>query len=204
MGDLLSNQQDIFLISNHCPGKWDFSRLTTATLEALPRCQRASLTMTLTRFSTNIVKEKVDILKGTSYMDGCYSGCCSCSGSASRIVHSSWFRADFIWNQSLQIPALSSKPRNEWFSQPKRRHPRPNSWCVYKMDETALCFPGTICPKIGHPGRCPLCPTDRFGYRRWIIICCHIFRSQRLFAKSWRSISGRHKRICQKRIRRFG
>ena len=40
LGDLLSNQQDIFLISNHFPGKWDFSRLTTAILEALPRCQR--------------------------------------------------------------------------------------------------------------------------------------------------------------------
>ena len=40
LGDLLSNQQDIFLISNHFPGKWDFSRLTTAILEALPRYQR--------------------------------------------------------------------------------------------------------------------------------------------------------------------
>ena len=62
LGDLLSNQQDIFLIINHFPGKWDFSRLTTAILEALPRYQRESLTLTLTRLSANIVKQKVDIL----------------------------------------------------------------------------------------------------------------------------------------------
>ena len=67
LGDLLSNQQDIFLISNHFPGnpKWDFKRLTSAILEALPRYQREreSLTLTLTHLSANIVKQKVDILK---------------------------------------------------------------------------------------------------------------------------------------------
>ena len=68
LGDLLSNQQDIFLISNHFPDKWDFSRLTSSILEALPRCQRESLTLTLTRLSTNIVKQKVDILKGRTWM----------------------------------------------------------------------------------------------------------------------------------------
>ena len=68
LGDLLSNQQDIFLISNHFPGKWDFSRLTTAILEALPRCQRESLTLTLTRLYAYIVKQKVDILKGRIWM----------------------------------------------------------------------------------------------------------------------------------------
>ena len=68
LGDLLSNQQDIFLISNHFPGKWDFERLTSAILEALPRCQRESLTLTLTRLSTNIVKQKVDILKARTWM----------------------------------------------------------------------------------------------------------------------------------------
>ena len=54
LGDLLSNQQDIFLISNHFPDKWDFSRLTSA--------------LTLTRLLTNIVKQKVDILKGRTWM----------------------------------------------------------------------------------------------------------------------------------------
>ena len=68
LGDLLSNQQEIFLISNHFPGQWDFSRLTTAILEALQRCQRESLALTLTRFSTNIVKQKVDIQKGRTWM----------------------------------------------------------------------------------------------------------------------------------------
>ena len=68
LGDLLSNQQDIFLISNHFPDKWDFSRLTSSILEALPRCQRESLTLTLTRLSANIVKQKVDILKGRTWM----------------------------------------------------------------------------------------------------------------------------------------
>ena len=68
LGDLLSNQQDIFLISNHFPGKWDFCRLTSAITEALPRCQRESLTLTLTRLSTNIVKQKVDILKDRTWM----------------------------------------------------------------------------------------------------------------------------------------
>ena len=137
-------------------------------------------------------------------MDDCYSVCCSCSGSSSRIVHSSWFRADFKGNQPLQIPALTCKPRVKWFSQAKRRHPRPNSWRVYTIHDTARHFSSTICPKIRHSGRCPLCPVYRFGYCRWIIICYHIFCSQRLFAKSWRSIAGRHSRICRKRMRRFG
>ena len=68
LGDLLSNQQDIFLISNHFPDKWDFSRLTSAIPEASLRCQRESLTLTLTCLLTNIVKEKVDILKGRTWM----------------------------------------------------------------------------------------------------------------------------------------
>ena len=68
LGDLLSDEQDIFLISNHFPDKWDFSRLTTAILKALPGCQRESLTLTLTRLSTSVVKQKVDILKGRTWM----------------------------------------------------------------------------------------------------------------------------------------
>ena len=68
LGDLLSNQQDIFLISNHFPEKWDFERLTSSILEASARYQRENLTLTLTRLSTNIVKQKVDILKGRIWM----------------------------------------------------------------------------------------------------------------------------------------
>ena len=70
LGDLLSNQKDIFLISNQFPGnpKWDFKRLTSAILEALLRYQRESLTLTLTHLSANIVKQNVDILKGRTWM----------------------------------------------------------------------------------------------------------------------------------------
>ena len=70
VGDLLSDHQDIFLISSHFPGnpKWDFNRLTSAILESLPIYQREILTLTLTRLSTNIVKQKVDILKGRTWM----------------------------------------------------------------------------------------------------------------------------------------
>ena len=71
LGDLLSNQQDIFLISNHFPGKWDFSRLTTAILEALPRYQRES------DLDLNTLVSKYCEAKSRH------------SGSASRIVHSS-------------------------------------------------------------------------------------------------------------------
>ena len=31
LGDLLTSEQEIFLISNHHPAKWDFARLTEAT-----------------------------------------------------------------------------------------------------------------------------------------------------------------------------
>ena len=35
LGDLLSCEEDVFLISSHHPNKWDFSRLTQAILEAV-------------------------------------------------------------------------------------------------------------------------------------------------------------------------
>ena len=47
LGDLLTNEQDIFLISNYDPDKWDFARLTQAILDALPSLQRESLTLSL-------------------------------------------------------------------------------------------------------------------------------------------------------------
>ena len=63
LGDLLSNEEDIFLISNHDVDKWDFSRLTQAILDALPRYQRESLTLGITRSSTEIFQRKVNVLK---------------------------------------------------------------------------------------------------------------------------------------------
>ena len=67
LGDLLTSEQEIFLISNHHPAKWDFARLTGAVLDVLPTYQRESLTLSLgilTSLSTEILKRKVEVLKG--------------------------------------------------------------------------------------------------------------------------------------------
>ena len=58
--------EDIFLISNRDPRKWDFDRLTRAILDALPRYQRESLTLSLnalTSSSRKILRRKVDIFR---------------------------------------------------------------------------------------------------------------------------------------------
>ena len=69
LSELKIGQQDIFLISNHFPSKWDFEkRLKPAILDALPRYQRESLTLTIKGLSTNIVKQKVDILRDRTWM----------------------------------------------------------------------------------------------------------------------------------------
>ena len=68
IGDLLSNEEEVFLISNHEIDKWDFVRLTLAILDALTRYQRESLTLSLgeafTRSSAEIFQRKVNVLKG--------------------------------------------------------------------------------------------------------------------------------------------
>ena len=66
-GKSICSEEDIFLISNHQLGKWDFGRLTEAILDALPRYQREALTLclnVLTGLSKNILKRKVKFLKG--------------------------------------------------------------------------------------------------------------------------------------------
>ena len=67
LGDLFSNEKDVFLISNHEPDKWDFARLAQAILDALPKYQRQSLTLSLgnaiTRSSEEIFQRKLDLLK---------------------------------------------------------------------------------------------------------------------------------------------
>ena len=66
-GKPIGSEDDIFLISNHDPDKWDFSRLTEAILDVLPRRQREALTLSLsnlTSLSKSILKRKVDVLKG--------------------------------------------------------------------------------------------------------------------------------------------
>nr|XP_058955330.1 interferon-inducible GTPase 5-like [Pocillopora verrucosa] len=67
----ISGEDNIFLISNHYPRKWDFERLTRAILDALPRYQRESLTLSLnalTSLSTEILKRKVDIFRGRMWI----------------------------------------------------------------------------------------------------------------------------------------
>ncbi|XP_068696113.1 interferon-inducible GTPase 5-like [Montipora foliosa] len=72
LGDLLSKEEDLFLISNHEPSNWDFARLTAAILDALTRYQRESMTLSLgkaiTRSSREIFQRKVDVLKGRILM----------------------------------------------------------------------------------------------------------------------------------------
>ena len=67
LGKLLTDDQDIFLISNHDPDKWEFARLTQAILDALTRYQRESMTFSLgkviTRSSDDIFQRKVDALR---------------------------------------------------------------------------------------------------------------------------------------------
>ena len=70
--DLLQrNTEDIFLISNHHPSKWEFDRLRKAILDVLPRYQRESLTLSLgvlKSLSTEMLKRKVEVLKGRIWM----------------------------------------------------------------------------------------------------------------------------------------
>ncbi|XP_028404196.1 interferon-inducible GTPase 1-like [Dendronephthya gigantea] len=62
------HDKDIFLISNHHPGNWDFARLTTAIKNRLPTCVRESFLLTMAAFSRSILKQKVENLKGRIWM----------------------------------------------------------------------------------------------------------------------------------------
>ena len=78
LGDLLTDEQDVFLISNHEPEKWEFARLTQAILDALTRHQRESMTLSLgkviTRSSNEIFQRKVDVLRGRIWKVASASG----------------------------------------------------------------------------------------------------------------------------------
>ena len=70
-GKSICSEEDIFLISNRHLGKWDFSRLTEAILDALPRYEREALTLclnALTGLSKNFLERKVKILKGRIFL----------------------------------------------------------------------------------------------------------------------------------------
>lgn len=78
LGDLLTDEQDVFLISNHEPEKWEFARLTQAILDALTRHQRENMTLSLgkviTRSSNEIFQRKVDVLRGRIWKVASASG----------------------------------------------------------------------------------------------------------------------------------
>ena len=66
--DLMTNNEEVFLISNHKPNKWDFARLTEAILDSLPLRQKETLTLSLdlvTTLSKDILKRKADVLRGS-------------------------------------------------------------------------------------------------------------------------------------------
>ena len=61
------NENEVFLISNHYPTRWDFARLTQSILDVLPFRQRECLTLSLgalTSLSTDILNRKADLLRG--------------------------------------------------------------------------------------------------------------------------------------------
>ena len=65
--DLAVSDEEVFLISNHKPKKWDFARLTEAILDCLPRRQKETLTLALdlqTTQSKDILKRKAEVLRG--------------------------------------------------------------------------------------------------------------------------------------------
>lgn len=76
LGDLLSNEKDVFLISNHEPENWEFARLTEAILVEVKRCQREALTRNqresmilslgrvVTRSCNETFPRKVNVLRG--------------------------------------------------------------------------------------------------------------------------------------------
>ena len=64
---LRMRRDDVFLISNLYPAKWDFARLTQAILDVLPFRQRECLTLSLgvlTSLSTDMLKRKAELLRG--------------------------------------------------------------------------------------------------------------------------------------------
>lgn len=64
LGNLLTREEDIYLIGNPCPSKWDFDRLIDDIIEVLPVYQRESVSLTLMNLSAATVERKVKTLKG--------------------------------------------------------------------------------------------------------------------------------------------
>ncbi|KXJ25246.1 Interferon-inducible GTPase 5 [Exaiptasia diaphana] len=62
LSHLLKNMEDVFLISNHYPLKWDFDRLTCAILDVLPMRQKEALCLSLKAMSKHFLKKKIELL----------------------------------------------------------------------------------------------------------------------------------------------
>ena len=56
--------QDVFLISNRHPKKWDFNRLTRAILNDLPPRKMECLTLSLLPLTKDVLTQKIEVLKG--------------------------------------------------------------------------------------------------------------------------------------------
>lgn len=61
----IRDPDDIFLISNNHPDKWDYPRLTSAISEKLSHRKREAFCLSIYTLSKDILKQKVDTLKGT-------------------------------------------------------------------------------------------------------------------------------------------
>ena len=58
------SEEKIFLVSSHCPARWEFERLKQAILDQLPAKQKEALMLSLHTVSKDILKEKITLLKG--------------------------------------------------------------------------------------------------------------------------------------------
>ena len=75
LGDLLTDEQDIFLISNHQPEKWEFVRLTMAILDAVTGYHKESMTLLLRKVVANFIfQRKVKMLRGRIWKVALTSG----------------------------------------------------------------------------------------------------------------------------------
>ena len=62
-----ATNKNTFLISNHHTDNWDFPGLRKAIQDTLPRHQRESLILSLTSASMDVIKQKVEVLRGNYY-----------------------------------------------------------------------------------------------------------------------------------------
>lgn len=64
---------EVYLISNRSIDKWDFGRLNKAICDALPSLQRESVLLTLKATSTEMIRGKVEILRGRIWQNAILS-----------------------------------------------------------------------------------------------------------------------------------